>query len=461
MILTQEQLKKPFIITIFGVTGELSRNKILPTLFSFFKQGLLPEKFYIIGFSRKSWSQQDFSEFVIEILNDAGYEQDASVYGAFLNNCFYIAGLFQEEADFDFLRDTISIQEEVFCEVSQKIYYCAVPPWLYQDIILNMQKNGLNNPSESSSIVLEKPFGTDHRGIEVISQLLAKIFKEEQVYGIDHFLSKNIIGTLFSLRSKNPIFKNNWSSRSVDFIELNYFEKKGADLKIFYDTLGAVGGSGTCLLLNLLSILFADEPNSITMESFHEARLKALKSIRLFSKKTSADFFIRAQYEEYNELEQVMVGSDTETYYHAGFEMLTRRWKGALCFIRCGKAIDRDEFSIKVHFKPSNSLFFPENKKNARSTIMTIDLINGLSIDFTFHSDTESIKIPLCEIKPICDNIFHEVFFDIINKDRFLFNGYKEEAFIVSITLSVLYTLRNTKLKKYKKGEDPSSFIKS
>ncbi len=208
----------PFIITIFGATGDLTRKKLVPALFSLFLKGNASQ-FKVIGFARRPWTKESFQAEALSMLSGGHFSQvPEGQKQAFLEKLDYVSSTFGDPAGYAKLAELVKPWEG-------KLFYLSTPPDDYPTIIENLGKVGLNKTSRGySRVIVEKPFGRDLATAKELNEILSAEFEENQIYRIDHYLGKETVQNILVLRFGNGIFEPLWNSRYIDNIQITVAE---------------------------------------------------------------------------------------------------------------------------------------------------------------------------------------------------------------------------------------------
>lgn len=275
----QENQKKlnPVTFVIFGATGDLARTKLFPALFNLLTKGKLPEKYSIIGFSRRDWSNSDFQTYVSEILVKNRTALDSKIFDNFINSLSYIKGDFTVPDDYNRVAEIIAkidIEREI---CSDRLLYLAAPPEIYEFILNGIDKSGLAIPCGGDKgwarVLIEKPFGTDTKMAERLEKLLSKWFKEEQIFRIDHYLAKETIQNILTFRFSNTIFEPVWNRKFIESIHIFLSEEKGIGTRgAFYDGLGALRDVGQNHLLQMVALVTMENPGEFNAKLVRKNR---------------------------------------------------------------------------------------------------------------------------------------------------------------------------------------------
>ncbi|HET6497714.1 MAG TPA: glucose-6-phosphate dehydrogenase [Coriobacteriia bacterium] len=344
------------ILTVFGASGDLMARKIVPALFYLSGKGALPERCAVAGFSRRDWTGDDLRAKVREIVEERFPDVPEEDVTAFVKRFAYVRGEFDDPDAYARLGAHLSAIDRGWELCANKLFYLAVPPEHYRTILGRLAESGLAEPCDDltgwTRVLVEKPFGDDSRTSQELDEFLGGLFREEQIYRIDHYLAKEMLQGIINFRFTNNLFETSWDRRAIESIEISLLESIGVEKRgRFYDGVGALRDVGQNHLLQMLALVTMDQPFSRGAASIREARAGLLRSLRPLTAEESARASFRAQYAGYREIEGVDPGSDTETFFRLRFEMTGRRWAGVPVTLQAGKRLGEARKEIVVTFR--------------------------------------------------------------------------------------------------------------
>ena len=341
--------KMPVCFVIFGITGDLSRSKLIPAIFNLYKRRQLPNKFKVVGYSRRDIAPADFRNYVKEIIG----KDDRK----FLDHFTYVQGQFDPAADYRKLSAALSAVDDLeFGECSHKLFYLAVPPIHYGLIAKRLSASGLTIPCGGRTgwtrVLIEKPFGRDITTARKLNLELAKLFKEEQIFRIDHYLGKAASQKILDFRFAGGSREKNWNNKYIERLEIDLLEKEGVKHRgAFYDEIGALRDVGQNHILQMLALTTMRRPRSLSSGAIRAERAKILESLRPFKPGELKEVVRRGQYEGYRKEEGVDHGSQTETFFDMTVELMNKNWKGVPIKLRSGKGLPENRVEARVYFK--------------------------------------------------------------------------------------------------------------
>ena len=330
------------ILVVFGATGDLMARKIAPALLHLERQGLLSPRLRVIGFSRRDWSDTDFRSRVRDIL--AERYPSAESLDAFLERFSYRRGTFDDADAYQALGMDIAEVADEWGGCVDKLFYLAVPPEHYATILGGLADSGLTSVCNAETgftrVLIEKPFGHDVDTSKALDELLATLFREEQVYRIDHYLAKEMLQGILDFRFHNDVLESTWNRDGIERIDISLLETIGVEQRgRFYDGVGALRDVGQNHLLQMLALVAMDQPRSLSAEDVRAARAAFLKTLRPMRPHEIAGSTYRAQHTGYRDIEGVAADSETETYFRLDTTMSGPRWAGVPVSFESGKRI--------------------------------------------------------------------------------------------------------------------------
>lgn len=396
----------PTIFVIFGITGDLAGSKFLPALLGLYVKRELPERFAIVGVSRRHFSREELREYLRSRMNirlGQFFEEDVK---HFLDHISYDEGQFDSPDLYKSLAAHLKAIDDKWGQCSNKLFHLSVPPALYEGILRELAASKLTLPCSDGTgwtrVLIEKPFGSNTETARGLDKLLGKLFKESQIFRIDHYLAKEALQNILSFRFANTLFEPLWNRQFIDKIHIKLLEKETISLRgAFYDSTGALKDVGQNHLLIMLAIVAMEKPTNFEDGStIHRERARILSSLDSISPRSLAEHIIRGQYDGFRRESGVHPNSSTETYFRITAHINNRRWKGVPFYLEAGKAMAEDRVEINVYFKGN------VNDKSMPSTAIGGEHNNGVAqetrqniLTFRIQPD-EGIKIRFFVKKP-------------------------------------------------------------
>lgn len=347
--IAQNQL--PCNILIIGASGDLTRKKLMPALFSLFSNQMLPADFRIYGFSRTVMDDDAFRESVMEKLTcryQAQGEKCDEYMTSFLSCCHYQAGDYHDPEAFVRLRQRLCLDGR---EKYNTVCYMALPSSLYTVAAESLQAAGLAQPEAAGNwlrVVLEKPFGHDGPSSRELMAQLGKVYREQQIYRIDHYLGKEVIQNLMILRFANVIFEPIWNQSCIEHVSISWSETLDcAGRGGYFDRYGIIRDVVQNHLLQILALVAMEQPIGLEPKWITDEKVKLLRCVRPFQLQQ----VLLGQYEGYRQEKGVADGSRTETYIRGPLAIDNPRWHGVPFYLEAGKALNRTQTEICIQFK--------------------------------------------------------------------------------------------------------------
>ena len=379
----------PTIFVIFGATGDLTRQKLVPALFHLYREGLLPSLFQVIGFAFDDLSDEEFRERVRDIVRKKVPGAREKKINEFCQYFLYRKGRFENIDGYKELAQALGQSDGEWKVCSNKLFYLAIPPQYYKTIFHKLAESKLTKPCSPEEgwtrVIVEKPFGKNLKTAQELDKLLGSLFHEEQIYRIDHYLGKETVQNILAFRFSNSFLEPAWDSRSIESIHIKLLEKDGRRSRGgFYDGLGALGDVGQNHLLQLLALFTMDNPETFDANSVRQKRTDVLRALKIFSSKDIAEKTKRGQYDGYTKEKNVASNSTTETYFKIEASLNTSRWKGVPIYMESGKAMKENKVEVTIMFKHSTPCLCPpgENKHYKNILYYRIQPQEGIHITF-------------------------------------------------------------------------------
>jgi glucose-6-phosphate 1-dehydrogenase len=362
----------PCGLVIFGVTGDLSRKKLMPAIYDLANRGLLPPGFALVGFARRDWATEDFANVVHEAIkrySRTPYRDE--VWNQLREGCRFVSGELTDSHAFDRLARVIADLDRVRGTGGNHAFYLSIPPKHFPTAVQQLRRSGLSAPDDGAwrRIVIEKPFGHDLKSARELNRMLAEVFPPHSVFRIDHYLGKETVQNILALRFANTLFEPIWNANYVDHIQITMAEDVGIGGRAgYYDGIGAARDVIQNHLLQLLALTAMEEPVSFNARDVRTEKEKVLSAVLLPDDLSAAT--ARGQYSAgwqggvkvpgYLEEEGTAPDSRTETFAAVKLEIDTRRWAGVPVYLRTGKRLGRRVTEVAVLFKRPPHLPFEE-----------------------------------------------------------------------------------------------------
>lgn len=357
-----ETINKPkTTIVIFGVTGDLAKRKLFPSIYNLFKKGLLSDNFAVVGVARRPWTNEILRSNVCEAVKNE-VDPDAGELEGFCSHFHYLPFDVSSEESFNELNSLIGDLEEKYSIPGNRIFYMAMAPQFFGTIASSLKSRGLTETEGWSRLVIEKPFGHNLPSAKELNEQIREAFTEDQIYRIDHYLGKEMVQNIEVIRFANAMFEPLWNNRYISNIQITSSESLGVeDRGGYYDTSGALRDMVQNHMLQMVSLLAMDPPIRLTTEEIRSEKIKVLRAMRKVSSEEVEDYFVRGQYgpgeinwEEvsgYRSENNINPESQTETFVAGKLMIDNHRWAGVPFYIRTGKRMAVKSTKIVIQFK--------------------------------------------------------------------------------------------------------------
>ena len=436
----------PCNFVIFGATGNLASNKLLPALYNLEAAGRLPDSLNFVAFSRREWNDEVWHQHVEKLLQEKLKEQfSAEIFKKFIARFCYLQGELHDENAYQKLLTELHKPKSGAC--SNMLFYLAIKPTEFAAVIKNLEHIGLNKPRGLHRIVVEKPFGEDIESALVLNELLHKYFNENQIFRIDHYLGKETVQNLLVFRFANTLIEPLWNRNFIDHVQITVAEDIGIEKRAdYYDKAGALRDMLQNHLMQLLTVVAMEPPAVLEADTLRDEKVKVLRSIRPISKRAVHAHAFRGQYAAgfcegnavpgYQQEEGVETNSITETFAAAKFYIDNWRWRGVPFYLRTGKRMPKQMSLIAIRFRhPPQQLFRETPLESIAPNWILLSIQPSESMHMEIHvkqpglaMDTRVMQLNASYHKtnetPL--DAYETLLLDVIEGDRTLFIRFDE-----------------------------------
>jgi glucose-6-phosphate 1-dehydrogenase len=426
---------------IVGASGNLAQTKLLPALFALRSQGLLPEGFRVVGFGRQPLTDEEFRRRAAEHLT-CRYVPPVSCgerVADFLAGCFYVPGDYARRDSYARLNRRIAAITGG--ESSRSIFYLAVPSSVFADVAQTIGDCGLMRcgpGAEKLRVVVEKPFGRDRESSDELVRTLGRVFTEDQIYRIDHYLGKEVIQNLMVLRFANLVFEPLWNRSYIRNVEISWKEDFGvADRGRYFDDYGIVRDVMQNHLLQILALVAMDEPRDLSADAIRDEKVRVLRSVRPLA----LEDLVVGQYRGadrdgrhhpgYVEEKYVSPASLTPTCAAAVLHLNRPRWRDVPFMIRAGKALDARLAEIRVRFRPLARRLFCEAADGLCANELVIRVQPDEAIYLRIVNKVPGVRMAFAEtdlnlkyesaFSGVIPDAYERLLLDVVGGDKSLF----------------------------------------
>ncbi|CAG9808115.1 unnamed protein product [Chironomus riparius] len=345
--------RHPHIFAVMGASGDLAKKKIYPTLWWLYRDNLLPPVTIFFGYARSKITIEDIRKKCDQYMKVKDEEKEK--YEQFWKINYYVAGSYTERRDFEMLNQEMSKHDNL--STANRLFYLALPPSVFEPVTVNI-RNTCMALQGWSRIIVEKPFGKDSASSKLLSDHLASLYTEDQLYRIDHYLGKEMVQNLMTIRFSNQLFNPTWNRNNIASVLISFKEPFGTEGRGgYFDEFGIIRDIMQNHLLQILTLVAMEKPASVHPDDIRDEKVKVLKCIQPLT----LDDVVLGQYigdEEgtgeaklgYLDDPTVPKDSTTPTYALAVLKINNERWDGVNFILRCGKALNERKAEVRIQY---------------------------------------------------------------------------------------------------------------
>ncbi len=432
---------KPFCLVIFGASGDLTRRKIIPSIYRLDILKLLPPNFFILGAARSGMSNDEFRSSMGDAVRET-FPQDFSpdAWQAFARRISYVSLDYEDVNTFKGLSRKLGPLEKKNSTGGNRILYLATPPALIEPIVRNIGNSGLSDKTPGyTHIVAEKPFGHDHESAKNLNILLRRYFEEKQIYRMDHYLAKENVQNMLMFRFANSIFEPLWNRRYIDHVQITVSETLGVEHRAgYYEKAGVIRDMFQNHLFQLFALTAMEPPSVFEADRVRDEKVKAFRSVRPFSLDKLRDQVVIGQYGKghinrsrvigYREEPGVAPDSIMPTYAAMKVHIDNWRWNGVPFYLRSGKRLSKRKAEISIHYRPVPHLMFGNALGYIEPNTLVLRVQPDEGISLVFQAKTPGSRVCLDPVvmdftypKVFSLNAYERVLLDCMQGDQMLF----------------------------------------
>ncbi|MFY9574763.1 MAG: glucose-6-phosphate dehydrogenase [Blastocatellia bacterium] len=382
-----ERTAEPCAVVIFGASGDLTKRKLVPALYRLAQQRLLPAEFAIIGFSRSTMTHDEFRAKMKDAI--ATYSEakrvDDEVWESFAKGVFYVSGDVNDPESYRQIGETLDQVDRERGTAGNRVFYLSTSPSLYAEAIEQLGAAGLARPKGKgwTRIIVEKPFGHDLASAKELNNQVGKVFDEEQVYRIDHYLGKETVQNLMVFRFANGIFEPIWNRRYVDYVQITNAEALGVEGRGgYYDTAGVLRDMIQNHVFQVMSLVAMEPPINLGANAVRDEKIKAMQAVRAIPPDRVNEFSVRGQYSAgaiagkpvpgYREEKDVRPDSQTDTFAAVKLYFDNWRWADVPFYLRSGKRLPKRVTEIAIQFRTAPLQLFKSVQQEMEPNVLVI-----------------------------------------------------------------------------------------
>jgi glucose-6-phosphate 1-dehydrogenase len=407
--LVSDRITDPCSIVFFGASGDLFKRMLLPAVYSMRLRGTLPTDFSLIGFSRTTFSSEDFRKYCREQLDQFmpdGQKPQGDLWDDFAARINYVSADFKDSRSFIELKGLLEKNDRELGTNGNRIFYLSTPPPVFPEIVKHLKEAALEphaNEAGWTRLVVEKPFGTDLESARALQRTIERAFPESAVYRIDHYLGKEPVQDIIALRFANTIFEPIWNRNYVQNVQITAAETLGVEQRGgYYDHAGALRDMIQNHVINLLALVAMEPPVSSAADDIRGEKYKVLSAISPPPHEEVPNMSARGQYghgtidgiqvKGYRQEQDVAPDSNTETFAAVKFCVNNWRWAGIPFYLRSGKRLARKVSEIVVTFKPIPHRFYGDETETIEPNMLVIKIQPDEGIAMRFEAKVPGPK---------------------------------------------------------------------
>jgi glucose-6-phosphate 1-dehydrogenase len=382
-----ERVPDPSCIVLFGATGDLAHRKVIPALYQLWRTNLLPHEFMLVAVGRRPYDDETFRTEIRAALEKRSrvLPLDEDAWHTFSERIVYQRLDFDDPAGYDPLGARLDALDAEHGTRGNRLFYLATQPAQFTEIVSQLGRVGLDHEIQNGGwrrIVIEKPFGHDLESAKRLNREVGKVFREAQVYRIDHYLGKETVRNLLVFRFGNGIFEPLWNRRYVDHVQITVAESIGIESRgAFYEQTGASRDVLQNHLLQLVSLVAMEPPATFEANALRDEKVKVLRAIRIAPADVATNV-VRGQYGPgwvaatqvpgYRQERDVDPESETETFVAARFMIDDWRWSGVPFYVRTGKRLPKHATEIAIQYREVPHRLFKDEGVEPDANLLAI-----------------------------------------------------------------------------------------
>jgi len=397
--LARERVADPCVFVIFGGTGDLAHRKLIPALYHLYLGGMLPRACAIVSYASSDMSDEQYRDWVRGALSEASPKvpTEGRAWEAFREKLHYVRRAGDTLPSLQGLRKRLDKINSLIGAGGNYLFYLAIPPASFSESAEGLQEAGLSSDDTGwRRLVIEKPFGTDLASARALNSHLLRLFAEDQIYRIDHYLGKETVQNILVYRFANQVSEPLLNADHVDHIQITVAETLGVEKRgAFYDSTGALRDIIQNHALQVMALVMMEPPSSLNAEAVRDEKTKLLESVRCITPDDAGEMAVRGQYGSgrilgekvaaYLEEPDVAANSITETYVALKLLVDNPRWSSVPVYVRTGKRMAKRVTEVGIVLKdPTPALFAQDSGGSVHPNVMALNIQpdEGIAVSF-------------------------------------------------------------------------------
>ncbi|NLX70272.1 MAG: glucose-6-phosphate dehydrogenase [Clostridiales bacterium] len=439
------------LLVIFGGTGDLAHRKLYPAVYNLFLSGELPENFAVVAVGRRDKTAEEFRNDAAQAIKKFSRPNNGrdSDLNKILSRFYYYRLDIYNADGYAQLNDYLSDMDKAYGTGGNRIFYLAVAPEHFKPVVENLKSVGMviNDGASWQKVVIEKPFGSDLNSATMLNEVINRVFGEEHIYRIDHYLGKEMLQNIMAIRFANALFEPLWNNKYIDHVQIISSETVGVESRgAYYEKAGALRDMLQNHMLQLLMLTAMEPPAALDNYSIRDEKVKVLKSLSEMTEEKVRKHVVRGQYGRgqigneivpgYREEDKVSPVSDTETFIAMKVEVENFRWGGVPFYLLTGKRLPVKFTEIVIQFVSLPEVLYFKELRGLKPNTLHIRIQPTEGVELYFNTKkpgmrSEIIQVGMdfcqnCDIDEVSPDAYERLLLDVMKGDSTLFTRWDE-----------------------------------